>query len=103
MGERIEALVRLPLAILYSIILGIWGFVVEIVVIFHWFYALIFGKRSKSLADFANTYVTYQYDVNRYLYLVTNERAWPAGKELRTLEPTDLEQNVKAPQHPSQL
>ncbi|MCD6558405.1 hypothetical protein DRN43_00760 [Thermococci archaeon] len=102
MGERIEALVRIPLAILYGIITGIWGFVAELAAIVNWFYALIFGKRSETLADFVNQFVAYSYDVNRYLYMATNKRAWPIEGELRILEPTDLKK-AKGQEYPEQL
>lgn len=104
MGERIEALVRIPLAIIYGIITGIWGFFAELAAIVNWFYALISGKRSETLADFVNQFVAYSYDVNRYLYMTTNKRAWPIEGELRVLEPTDLGKvKTKDQEHPEQL
>lgn len=81
MGERLELIIRIPLAIIYGIILGIWGLVVGIVAIVHWFYTLIRGKRHLGMAKFTNRYITYSLLVSRYLYLITNERPWPIGKK----------------------
>jgi hypothetical protein len=80
MGERLEALLRIPLAIVYGIILAVWGFITALAVLVHWFHALILGRRHKGIAEFTNRFIAYVYEVYRYLYLVTNERPWPIGK-----------------------
>jgi len=84
MGDRLEALLRIPLAFIYGIIIGIWGLITALAVIVHWFYALIRGKRHRGIAEFTNRFVFYVYEVDRYLSLVTNERPWPIGKTRRT-------------------
>jgi hypothetical protein len=81
MSERIEALIRIPLYFVYSIITGVWGFIVALATIVHWFYTIIYGKRHEGIAGFANRFVTYSYKVFRYLYFVTNERPWPIGSK----------------------
>jgi len=91
MGERIEALLRILFAIIYGLIAWIWGLLVSIIWIIHWFYVIFVGKRNQGLADFANKYVSYIYNVNRYLYFATNKRAWPLGdSELKEMETVDL-------------
>jgi len=91
MGERAEALIRIPLAILYGIIVFVWGFVSGIVVVIHWFYTLILGKRHLGMAKFVNRYLTYVYIVYRYLWFTTNERPWPiGGKGPEELQPVDI-------------
>ncbi|MEM2299949.1 MAG: DUF4389 domain-containing protein [Candidatus Hadarchaeales archaeon] len=81
MGERLELILRIPLAIVYGIILAVWGFVAGLVVVIHWLYTLILGKRHLGMAKFTNRYVTYSLLVARYLYLITNDRPWPIGKK----------------------
>lgn len=83
MGDRLEALLRIPLAFVYGIIIGIWGLITVLAVMVHWFYALILGKRHRGIAEFTNRFVSYVYETYRYLYLVTNERPWPIGKSRR--------------------
>jgi len=80
MGERLEALLRIPLAIIYGIIVGVWGFIAGLATVVHWFYALIRGKRHRGIAEFTNRFIAYAYEVYRYLYLVTNQRPWPIGR-----------------------
>jgi hypothetical protein len=87
MGERIEAILRIPLAFLYGVIAGIWGFVAGVATVIHWFYTIVAGKRHKGIAGFTNRYITYLYTVYRYLWLTTNERAWPFGER----GPSELE------------
>ncbi len=74
MGERIEALLRIPLGILYGIITDILGLVVGLVVVLQFFYTLILGRRHEGMACFANKFASLRYHVDRYLYFATNER-----------------------------
>jgi len=80
MSERIEALLRIPLAILYGAIVGVWGLIVGIATIFHWFHTIILGRRHRGIAEFVNRYVAYLYTVYRYLWSTTNKRPWPIGE-----------------------
>ncbi|MEM2865818.1 MAG: DUF4389 domain-containing protein [Candidatus Hadarchaeales archaeon] len=80
MGERAEALIRIPLAFVYGIIAWAWGLLTGLAVIVHWFHALILGRRHRGIAEFTNRFIAYVYEVYRYLYMVTNERPWPVGK-----------------------
>lgn len=74
MGERIEALLRIPLAIVYGVILYALNFAVGLVVIVQFFYTLIMGRRHEGMARFANSYASFQYHVNRYQLFCTNEK-----------------------------
>ena len=51
MSERKEAWMRIIVGIVSGIIIGLWKAVVEIVSIFHWFYVLFTGKRSKGITE----------------------------------------------------
>ena len=91
MGERVEVILRIPLAIVYGIIVGVWGFIVAISFLIHWLYTLILGRRHLGIAKFTNRYLTYVYLVYRYMWLVTNERPWPIGKKgPEELQPVDV-------------
>ncbi len=91
MGERLEVLLRIPLSLVYGIILGAWGLVVGVAVVFHWFYVLILGRRHEGIAKFTNKYLSYAYEVRTYLDLVVNKRPWPIGEEeVKELRPTDI-------------
>jgi len=94
MSERIEALLRIPLAFVYGVIIGIWGFIAGLATIVHWFYTIIYGKRHRGIAGFANRFLTYYYTVYRYLFFITNERPWPIGAKLGSseLRPVDIKQ-----------
>jgi hypothetical protein len=35
MGERVEALLRIPLALVYGVIAAVWGFITGLAVIVH--------------------------------------------------------------------
>ncbi len=77
MGERFEALVRIVVGIISGIIIGLWGIVAQIAAILHWFYVLIFGKRSRRVAEFCHGWVHEVYRYTRYLVFHTNERPFP--------------------------
>ncbi|WP_457741620.1 DUF4389 domain-containing protein [Thermococcus sp.] len=91
MGERTEALLRIPLVILYSIVLEIIGLIVGIVVIVQFFYTLILGKRHRGMARFANSYASLNYHVNRYLNFATNERPFFGGPGWEETLPCDFD------------
>lgn len=92
MGERTEALLRIVLSIVYGLISYIWSLLIGIIWIIHWLYVLVVGKRNQGMAEFANKYVSYIYNVNRYILFTTNQRAWPLGdSELKEMDEVDLE------------
>ena len=54
MSERKkEAWMRIVVGIVSGIIIGLWKVVVEVISVFHWFYVLFSGKRSKRIAESA--------------------------------------------------
>ena len=90
MSERVGALVRIPLFILYGIIAGLWQQLMALLALFHLLYVLVTGRRSKSMANFANTYAMYKYRVSRYLNFVSNKKAFPFADIGTPLEPADV-------------
>jgi len=93
MGERVEALLRIPLAILYGIILYGLNLAVGVVTLVQFFYTLITGKRHKSMARFANAASTFQYHVNRYQGFATNEKPLFGGPGWEELLPCDFDRH----------
>ena len=93
MSERVEAVLRIPLGIICGIILSVWGFVVGVVSVVHWFYVIILGRRHRGISEFANKWVSYIYSVYRYQVFATNKRAWPfGGSEIKEMESVDIPQ-----------
>ncbi|MAH32799.1 hypothetical protein CL615_00225 [archaeon] len=90
MTERTEALLRILIGIISGLILGIWKVVVQVVVILHWFYTIITGKRSKALADFSNMWITYVYNFLRYMTFATNKRPFPFNDFGKDIEKVDM-------------
>lgn len=76
-GERVEALMRIIVAIVSGIILGIWRWFIVVIGIVNWFYTLFVGKRMKELADLSEIWNTQTYIFLRYLTMVSNERPFP--------------------------
>ncbi len=90
MSERKEAWMRIVIGIISGIILGLWKLLVEVLSIFHWFYVLFKGKRSKSLADFSNVWTTQAYRYVRYMTFTTNSRPFPFSDLGDVLHPIDI-------------
>ena len=90
MGERIEALVRIPLAILYAIIRDVLGIIVGFIVIVQFFYTLILGRRHEGMACFANQFASLSYHMSRYLYFATNEKPLFGGPGWENTLPCDF-------------
>lgn len=90
MSERMEALKRIPLGIVYGIIIYFISIIAEIIWTLQFFHVLIKGERHKGYAEFYNQYVGFVYRVNRYMGFVTNER--PGILELKEVEPVDLKE-----------
>lgn len=90
MGERSEALMRIFVAIISGIILGLWKVIIQVVVVIHWIYVIFVGKRNKGLADFCNMWVTYAYNFIRYITFSTNKRPFPFGEFGKDIEKVDM-------------
>lgn len=77
MGERTEILLRIPIAIVSGIILGVWRYFIFVICIVNWIYTLFAGKRMKQLAELSEVWNTQVYTYLRYLTLVNNDRPFP--------------------------
>ena len=76
-GERVEALLRIIVAIVSGIILGVWRYLIFVLAIVNWFVVIFSGKRDKGLADFCEYWNSEFYRYIRYLTFETNERPFP--------------------------
>jgi hypothetical protein len=76
-SERKEAWFRIIIAIASGIILKFWGVVVFIAAIINWFIVLFSGKKSKSFAEFCESWNTEMYKYIRYLTFMSNKRPFP--------------------------
>jgi len=65
--------IRIILAIPHLIIAGVWGSVIEVVSVIHWFIQVFTGKRNRGLFDFSNKYLGYSSCVNAYVGLLFDE------------------------------
>ncbi len=90
MSERSEALMRIVVGIVTGIILGVWKGLIQLVALFHFFYALFTNKRSKVLADFAEYWNIQIYKYIRYMTFVSNHRPFPFSELDKELKPEDL-------------
>ena len=77
MGERLEVLMRIVVAIITGIILGIWKIAINIFFIINFIWTLIAGKRIQELSTLSEIWNTQMYTFLRYLNFVTNERPFP--------------------------
>ena len=46
--------IRIILAIPHLLIVGVWGYAIEIVSVIHWFIQVFTGKRNQGLFNFSN-------------------------------------------------
>lgn len=95
MGERKEALWRILVFIVSGIIFWLWIHLMYFVIVVHWFYVIITGKRSKDLAEFNNSWSTFVYRFVRYVGFSTNERPWPFEQFGKVIEPPDMKKQNK--------
>ena len=80
MGERSEILMRIVVAIVSGIILGVWRWFIIVIGLVNWVYTLFVGKRMKELAGMSEIWNTQIYTFLRYMTLVSNERPFPFTK-----------------------
>ena len=78
--ERKEAWMRIIVLIVSGIIFSVWKMLVQVIVVFHWLYAVFSGKRSKDLADFCNIWNIQIFKFLQYMTFVHNNRPWPFTK-----------------------
>ncbi len=77
MGERLEALMRIPVAIVTGIILYFWGYLIVAFVVINFVYTLFAGRRLKELADLSEVWNTQMYMCKRYMIFESNMRPFP--------------------------
>ena len=77
MGERLEILMRIFVAIVSGIILGVWGWFIFILGIINWIFTLFAGRRLKELAEMSEIWNTQKYTFTRYMILESNKRPFP--------------------------
>jgi len=75
--ERQEAWFRIIVFIISGIILGIWRYLVCVLLIVNWFITVFSGKRNKELAVFCEYWNTEIYKFIRYITFVSNKRPFP--------------------------
>lgn len=80
MGERIEALMRILVAIITGIILSVWAYLIGVLVIINFIWTLISGKRIEGVAELCEIWNTQKYDYFKYVSFVNNERPFPFSK-----------------------
>lgn len=79
-SENKEALMRIIVAIIAGIVLGIWKVLVVALIIINFLITLFTGKRNKEIAEFCEIWNTQLYVFMRYITFVNNERPFPFGK-----------------------
>jgi len=77
MGERLEILMRIVVAIVSGIVLSVWKWFILVISAINWIYTLFAGKRLRNLGDLSEIWNTQMYTYMRYLTLVNNERPFP--------------------------
>ena len=77
MGERLEVLMRIVVAIVTGIILAVWKILIDIFFIINFIWTLISGKRLSELAVLSEIWNTQMYFFKRYMIFLTNVRPFP--------------------------
>lgn len=77
MSERTEGWMRIVVAIVSGITLGVWKFLISVLGIVNWVIVIFSGKRNKGLADFCEIWNTQMYYYLKYMTFVTNHRPFP--------------------------
>ncbi len=75
--ERKEAFFRILVLIVTGIVLGVWGYVVFLLMLVNWLIALFAAKRNRGIAEFCEYWNTESYKFYKYLSGMTNERPFP--------------------------
>ena len=85
MGERVEVLIRIFVAIVTGIILGIWKILIQIFFVINFIWTLIAGSRIEELATMSEMWNTQNYAFIRYILFVTNVRPFPFGPLMKNI------------------
>jgi len=84
-SEKREAWMRIIVAIVSGIVLGVWRYFIIVLGVIHWVYAIFTGERKKEFAELCEIWNTQTYVFLRYMTFVTNNRPFPF---------TNLEKNL---------
>ena len=79
MGERLEALMRIIVAIVSGIILCVWRYFVYFIALINFVYTIFAGKRMKELAEMGELWNSQLYVFQRYMIFESNKRPFPFG------------------------
>lgn len=85
MSERLEVLMRIVVAIVSGIVLGVWRWFIFIIGLINWIYTLFAGKRIRELAELSEIWNTQVYTFLRYMTMVSNERPFPFRSLTRSI------------------
>lgn len=75
--EKREAWFRIIVLIISGVILMAWKYLIIILVILNWLITVIYGKRSRKMAEFSEYWNTEVYKYVRYITFNTNNRPFP--------------------------
>ena len=77
MSERSEAWMRIVVAIVSGIVLGIWKAFIQLIALINWLITIFSGKRNKGIAQLCEIWNTQIYVFLRYMTFVSNKRPFP--------------------------
>ena len=80
MDNRKEILMRVVVAIISGIILGVWRYFIFAICIVNWIYTLFSGKKIQEIAELSEIWNTQIYTFLRYMTLMSNKRPFPFNK-----------------------
>ncbi len=76
-NERLEALMRIVVAVVSGIILSVWRYFVVLISLVNFIYTIFTGKRMKELAGMAELWNSQWYVFQRYMIFQSNARPFP--------------------------
>ena len=71
--SRLTSAFRYLLALPHLIVLGVWGYVAELLAFLQWFVILFTGRRNEGMWDFQRSYLGYHTRVTSYVSLAFDE------------------------------
>jgi len=76
-NERLEAIIRVFIAIISGFILSIWFWIIKIFTIVNFIITLVTGDRNKELSRYCEIWTTQAYHYAKYVMFGTNKRPFP--------------------------
>lgn len=76
-SQRKETLMRIIVAIVSGIILGLWRYLICAFIIINFVYSIFTAKRLKEIAELSEIWNTQWYQFQRYMTFVNNKRPFP--------------------------